>query len=71
MRKEHSLVKRVLVSEESVAISEAGGVSSWMCDRGLAGSWYNKLPVGGLCYIASIVWKVIAGMEEERLVPGL
>ena len=42
---------------------------------GLAGSWYNKLhdhlPVGGLCYIASIIWKVIAGMEEERLVPGL
>ena len=58
-----------------MAISEAGGVSSWMCERGLAGSWYKKLhdhlPVGGLCYIASIIRKFIAGMEEGRLVPGL
>ena len=58
-----------------MAISEAGGVSSWMCEKGLVGSWYNKLhdqmPVGGLCYIASIIRKVIAGMEEGRLVPGL
>ena len=62
LRKEHSLLERVSVSEESVAISEAGGVSSWMCEKGLVGSWYNKLhdhlPVGGLCYIASIIQKV-------------
>ena len=45
------------------------GRGAWL-DHGIT-KLHDHLPVGGLCYIASIIWKVIAGMEEERLVPGL